>query len=341
MMQEAQLDRRLLVLPHRPLRAGSPVLAGVGPGLAARSQVHEPADVGGREQPAGGCVLQRPGQHGALGTAQPDHEGDERGEAGRHHGQVDRGELLKATDGGGVPEAMGEHSHQVPSQGRQHAHQRPTAADRDAHADAGERGEERVGERADQAADHEGGRQRLGAARAQAVGAVVRGRQVEDVLDEGEPDADHARVDDSVEDAVQLRPAPPQQEQQEQALGGLLGDRGDDGEHLGVVEPAEQPTEALQHQRGGGGDEGPPQHARGQQRARLRLVAVQPQEHPHHGSHRQERQHRGQGQRRGCSGERDHQQHRGRAQQRQQRDHEREGSALATVAGHGRQPNGA
>ena len=63
----------------------------------------------------------------------------------------------------------------------------------------------------------------VGAAGAGAVGAVVGGGEVEDVLDEGEADADHAGVDDAVEDAVELGPAPPEQQQQEGALGRLLG----------------------------------------------------------------------------------------------------------------------
>ncbi len=113
-----------------------------------------------------------------------------------------------------------------------------------ADADADEGGEERVRERADQAADDEGRGQRLGAARPQAVGAVVGGGQVEDVLHEREPDADHAGVDEAVEHPVQLSAPPPQQEQQEEPLGRLLGHRRDHGEHVAVVEAAEDPAES-------------------------------------------------------------------------------------------------
>ena len=59
--------------------------------------------------------------------------------------------------------------------------------------------------------------QRLDAAGARAVGAVVGRGEVEDVLDEREADADHAGVDEAVEDPVELVAAPPEQQQQERA----------------------------------------------------------------------------------------------------------------------------
>ena len=66
------------------------------------------------------------------------------------------------------------------------------------------------------------------------VPADVGAAEVEDVLGEGEADADQPGVHDAVEDPVD-DPAPePQQQQDEQALGGLLGDRRDDRRRTSV-----------------------------------------------------------------------------------------------------------
>ena len=77
----------------------------------------------------------------------------------------------------------------------------------------------------------------------------VRRGQVEDVLGEGEADADHPGVHQPVEDAVELGASEDQQQQDEQPLGGLLGHRRDHGrgERVGVLE--DHAVEELQDQR--------------------------------------------------------------------------------------------
>ena len=155
--------------------------------------------------------------------------------------------------------------------------ERLARVDRDADPDARAGGEERVGERADQAAHDERAGQGVDAARAEVVGAVVGAGEVEDVLGEREADADHAGVDDAVEDAVELGTPPPQQEQEEQALAGLLGDRRADLEHPRVGDAADEAADALDQQRDGGRDEHAPQQTADEQAARLGLVAVEPQ----------------------------------------------------------------
>ena len=148
----------------------------------------------------------------------------------------------------------------------------------EAHPDADERGEERVGERTDQAAHDEGRGQRRGAAGAESVGAVVGGCEVEDVLRVGEPDADHAGVDDAVEDAVELVPAPPQQQEEEEPLGGLLGDRARRRLSTSRSVAPHREAEALEHDGRAGGGERAPEQAGDEQVARLGLVAVEPHE---------------------------------------------------------------
>ncbi len=68
---------------------------------------------------------------------------------------------------------------------------------RDAEAHAGERREHQVGERREDSAHEEHHGQRNPALEG-------RARVVEDVLGEGEAKTDHRRVDDPVEDAVEL-----------------------------------------------------------------------------------------------------------------------------------------
>ena len=83
-------------------------------------------------------------------------------------------------------------------------------------------GEQRVGERAEDAAhDDQGGE--VGRA---AVGE--RAGVVEDVLGEGEADPGQPGVDDPVHHPVQLGPPQPDDQHQEQTLGELLGERRDD-----------------------------------------------------------------------------------------------------------------
>ena len=112
-----------------------------------------------------------------------------------------------------------------------------------------------------------------------AVAAVVGRGEVEDVLGEREADADHAGVHDPVEDAVELGAAQPQQQQDEQPLGGLLGDRRDDRGRPVVGVPSTNWSMRLQHAaRPRSRRTRPSSRPSTQQPHGLGLVAVQPQE---------------------------------------------------------------
>ena len=334
-MQEPELDQRLLVVLHRLLGLLPAVLPGEGPGLPPGAEVHHPVDVGGGDQAAPRGVVQCRGQHPALRLAPPDGQAEHDDERRHHQHEVDANDALGPEERRAVPRGMGGHGQEVAAQRGQHAHGPIPGADRDAHADADERGEQRVGERAEQAAYDEDAGHRPGAARAHPVGAVVGGREVEDVLDEGEADADHPGVDEPVEDPVELGPAPPQQQEQEQTLAELLGHRGDDRQALRLGEADEEPAESLQQQRGAGRDESAPEQAERQQAPRLGLVAVQPQVGAHQRTHRQRGQPGGQHHRLRGAGQGDDHQDRERAEAHQHRHHDGEGDAVAARLEHG------
>ena len=98
---------------------------------------------------------------------------------------------------------MGDHGHDVPAEGCEDTHRAVARTDRDADADAGEGGEERVRERGEDAPHDEQADGATDPSRLAVLAHVGRG-QVEDVLGEREPDADHAGVHQSVEHAVEL-----------------------------------------------------------------------------------------------------------------------------------------
>ena len=206
--------------------------------------------------------------------------------------------------------------------------------DRDTDPDSGERREQGMRERADQAADHEGPGHGFGAAGAESVGAVVGGRQVEDVLDEREADAHHAGVHDAVQDAVELASPPPQEQEQERALARLLGQRGHHRQAERLRDGDNQLPDPADQQRGGGRDEPAPGQTEGQQRAGLGLVAVQPEVRRHQRPDRQRGEEGRHHHRRGGAGEPDDQRHRKRADGRDHGHRCGEGEAVAACGGH-------
>ena len=110
--------------------------------------------------------------------------------AGRHQQQVDADEAVHAVDGRGVPGGVGDHRARrsrpaAPGSGPLRC-ARPRRCPTPMPVNVVN---ERVRERADEAAQHEGPGQRLRAAGTHAVGAVVGRREVEDVLGEREADA--------------------------------------------------------------------------------------------------------------------------------------------------------
>jgi hypothetical protein len=169
-------------------------------------------------------------------------------------------------------------------------------AGRDAHSDAGHRGEQRVREAGEQDTHDEdqeevlqaGGRAVLGGAAGVAVLA-----QVEDVLHHGEAERGQAAVDDAVGDAGPLAAPPPEQQDRAERLHRLLDERRDQHGDQRVGEaPALEELGRLgvDHQGRGGGDRGAPGEAEGQIADRLGLVAVEPEER---GDQQRNRQHRG------------------------------------------------
>ena len=90
-----------------------------------------------------------------------------------------------------------------------------------------------------------------------------------------------------------------------------------------VGEPGDQPTEALEHQGEQGGDERAPRETGHQQRARLRLVAVQPEVAADQRPDRDQREDRGDDDGRAPSGEGDHERDGDGSNGRDGRDHGR------------------
>ena len=333
-VQVAELDGGGLVVPHAALGLGAAPLPRPPSGVATCAQVDEPGDVGRGQQATVGGVLKCLGQQGAFGAPAVDGEGDDAQEGREHQRAVDDEEVPRARQGRGVPEAVQEGRDREAGERRQEPHPQAPRGDRESDADADEDGEEGVRERADHAAQDEGAGQRRGAAGAEAVGPVVGGGEVEDVLGEGEPDADHAGVDDAVEHAVELVATPPQEQQEERALGRLLGDRGDHGQAVALAGAADQ-ADALEDQRGRRRDEGTPEQAGDQEVARLGLVAVQPHEAADQRPHRHGRQHGGEGERAGCAGQADDQRHGQAAEEDEDAHHDGEGDTVATASVHG------
>ncbi len=333
MVEVAELDGRGLVGAHASLGLLAALLAGPATRVPAGPQVDEPRDVGGGQQPAVGGVLQRQGEQRPLGAAPVDGERDHAEEGGEHQGAVDDEEVTGARQRRGVPQPVQEGGDDEARQRREQSQPQLPRRDGQPDPDADEDGEERVRERADQAAQDEGAGEGGRATRTEAVGAVVGRGEVEDVLGEGEPDADHAGVDDAVEHAVELVAAPPQEQQQEGALGRLLGDRGDHGEAVALAGPAGD-AESLEDEGGRGGHERAPQQARDEQVARLGLVAVE----PHEAADQRADGHRGEdgreSERARCAGEADDQGHRQAAEQDQDAHHDGEGNTVATSPMH-------
>ena len=277
-VQEAELDRLVLVGDHRrAVRAGPPTFSAY---LRAKRRAGIRASHGisaGSRKPRWAQSLSAAVSTAALAATRPDREAAEQQERRDHQEEV----------GGDRVAAVVEHQRGVPGRvradgdevadrtGRATRTAAAAGAHRDADADAGEGGEERVRERAEDAAHDE---QPDGSAEAAGVAVLahVRRGQVEDVLGEGEADAHHPGVHQAVEDAVELVAAVDQQQQDEQPLGRLLGDRRDDRGREGVGVLEDDAVEELQHQRARGGDERTPAEAEDEQRARLGLVAVQP-----------------------------------------------------------------
>jgi hypothetical protein len=108
--------------------------------------------------------------------------------------------------------------------------------------------------------------------------------EVEDVLGHREPGRRQPAVDDAVDDAGDLAPEEPQQDQRAERLHRLL-DEGcdDDRKHAvgDVVGLEELGGLRVDHQGDAGGDEGAPGEAGSQCPGRLGFIAVQPQEAGH------------------------------------------------------------
>ena len=113
--------------------------------------------------------------------------------------------------------------------------------------------------------------------------------EVEDVLGEGEATGDERRVDDPVDRAADVAPAPEEQGQQAQALGELLDHGGLDhcaqelgGDRLrfGGTDPGGE--EAAEEQGEAHGSRGSPDEGVDQGDARLRGVSVQPPDGQQH-----------------------------------------------------------
>ena len=288
-VEDGELDGLALVLPHRLLRLGSASSSRVAPDRTPSGGPHQPRHLREVEVAAVGQVGQRPGQHPALPDPEPDGQPDQGEEAGHHREEVgQREEPSVGEERRAVPGRVEADRDDVPDQGREPAQPPPVRADHDAGPDADRRGEQRVGEGAEDAADDEDRGRRPEAARAQTHLAGVGAGEVEDVLGEREADADEPGVDQPVEDAVDHVPSQPQQQQDEGALGGLLGDGRDDDRRPHHPATGDAVVDDLEDQRGGGRHQRPPAEGHGQQPAGFGLVAVQPQVAQHQRSDRQQ-----------------------------------------------------
>ena len=227
-VQEAELDGLVLVGDHRAPRGLATDLLGVPPGEAAGRDPREPRDLGRVEEATLGAVAERGREHRTLAAARPDREPGQQQERRHHQEEVGRDRVATVVEHqravpGGV-RARRRRGSRRPGRPRAPPRLRaPTAMPIPMPMKAVKNGwangpkTQRTMNRPDGAADPAG----------LAVLAHVRRGQVEDVLGEGEADAHHAGVHQAVEDAVELVPAVDQQQQDEQPLGRLLGDRRD------------------------------------------------------------------------------------------------------------------
>ena len=207
----------------------------------------------------------------------------------RHHPQQVHPEVRPdAEQRRPVPQAVHDHRADVAEQDVADLGERVAVLQREPHADAEHRGEQRMGERRhDQ--PHRRGQQR--------VADRLTAADVEDVLQPGEPGADQARVDQAVRQRVQLIAAPPgHHEQQEQPLGRLFGQRraehdGDRADRFGCAGVDRGLGDELKYRRDDDGDRCAPEKRQHQQPRRLRLPPVQPQIRQHDDRHRDAGQH--------------------------------------------------
>ena len=130
------------------------------------------------------------------------------------------------------------------------------------------------------------------------VAVIVVGLpEVEDVLAEREARADEAGVDDAVDDPVELAPPEQVDEQDAEALEGLLGDRREvDGARLEGVGPPrldeQLEPEGVEEEGADDGDERAPEEGEDDVAHRLGLVAVEPEERRHDDEERDDRHER-------------------------------------------------
>ena len=331
-MQEPELHGSVLVAHHRAAggRAADPL--GVPPGEAAGRDPGQPGDLGWVEEPAPRAVTESRGEHRALATARPHGEPAQQKEGGHHQEDVGgHGVAAVVEQQRPVPGGVDTHRHDVPDERCQHAHVPPAGPHGDPDPDTDERGEEGVGERGEDAADDEQA-DRAADPTALAVISHVRRGQIEDVLGEREADADHAGVHQPVEHPVQLVAPVEEQQQDEQALDGFLGDRRDDRCHGDVGRLEDEGVEQLQDQRAGRRDERTPAESEQEQRAGFGLVAVEPHVHRDQRPHRHQREQQAGHKRSRGAGEQQQQAHGGSADQHHDRDDDRErGGAAASL----------
>jgi hypothetical protein len=312
-VQEAELDRLGLVELHRLEGRFATDRRGVPTAGPPRRDPRQPRHLVGMQEPASGAVGERLREQGTLTTPRPDRERHQHHE-GRHHQREVGAQCARAAveQQRGVPERVGGHRDEVPQERSTQLDDAVAARDREAEADAEERREEGVRERAEHPADHEEEDGVLDATHP-AVLAEVGLAEVEDVLHEREADADHPGVHDAVEDAVELRPPVDQQQHDEQALRGLLGQRRHE-DRLDLLAGAQRErVERLQEQGCARGHEGAPAETEQQQRPGLRLVAVEPQVAPDQRRHRDRREDDADHDRLGSSRRQEHQCHHTRA----------------------------
>ena len=236
-------------------------------------------------------LLQGGDEHPALPRAGPDGDRHDDDQQREHDGGVRGQEVPRAVEGAPVPDAVQRDGGQEAEDGRDDPLGRGPRRETDAEAEAGRRREQRVGERAHHAAQDDGRRQRGRATLPQ------RGEVVEDVLHEGEADADERAVDDAVEQAVDLLAAQQHDGDQEQSLPRLLDDRGHDRERGERLVAGDEGGRGLEREAEDHRDDAAPAD-RGQPVAgRLGLVAVEPEDHQQDQREGERREERDEGER--------------------------------------------
>ena len=291
--QERQLGDRVLVVLDRPCR-GRP-----GPPVHRRAPAPPPGEAGeqrdlaGRDPPGGREPRHLAGEHLALAASLPHDEPDHAGEEREHDQHVDAeepGAELRRR----VPERVQDDGEHVAAEHRERADDARARLRRDAHPDADHGREQRVRERREHPAQHEG-REHGGARRALGVGEGAP--EVDDVLGEREARRRDAGVDDAVDDPVEL-PAPDQQEpDDERALDELLDQRGRDhrADHVALAAPEQQlggdDRAGVDDHRDERRQPGTPEERREQQPRGLGLEPVDPEERRHDRGHGHQREH--------------------------------------------------